>query len=470
MAAENNPLETQVATAASESAVDTDFTALLSMDDTREVGPTNPLETALATVDKSKELAATSPQDAKFRFRELLTPQQRADLEKGAPLVAQSFIKDVNQIMAFGGGTIEKMKQFSVQMLDAQKRVEIPEADRIIGDLLREMDGFSKKYRNAKFEDFGKKVMGIFKTAKYSIKTMARDMKPLEEKLDLVELKLEEMDSQLADNVTRGQILHSKILEQMKEVVSVLAALEEIIELIRKEYEEANGALQEATAMGEEFVVYKGERITTSELQSITENISTSLSEAEKSWHDWRQQFFMGWGNAPATRNLVITTIALRRRLKTFKDMGIQSGRQALVTWKQAAEARKGAELGMAVQEGANKMIQYAYKEVADTTKMIAEASQAPIISEETVHAVIDSVRSQAKSIVEADRQGRALRARNLQALERGEVQIKDEVLAMQEQLAANARQDPGIIQSRGDAKAVGKGDNTDLIQQLTQQ
>lgn len=458
-------------TVAEEPAVVGNLSALLSGDTFEtESTPATTLEKKLATIDKSKEMAVKSPSEAHFRFRELLTEAQRKDLELGAPKVAERFVADVNQIMNFGGSTVEKMRQTSKQMLEAQKSVEIPEADEVVNDLLRELDGFQKKYSNAKFEDFGKKILGLFKSAKYSVSTMTREMKPLEDKLDLAELKLEQMDSQLADNVTRGQLLHKQILNQMNDVVLVLASLEEIIENIRGEYQEADSILQEAGRAGKDQVEYKGKLIPTNELQEIHSRLSMALSESEKTWHDWRQQFFLGWANAPATRNLVVSTFALRRRLRVFKDMGIQSGRQALVTWKQAVEAKQGAEMGNAVQGATDRMIRAAYQEVADTTKLIAEASQAPIVSEETVLAVIESVKSQARSIVEADRQGRALRARNIQALERGEVQIKDEVLSMQMQLADNARKDH-TLEGKSSSKSAISSSSTmsgdDLLGQL---
>lgn len=464
---QSNP-EVVIAEIDEEGAVEGDLSALLGgsasfgeaatdmASDVAAAAPASKLEQTLAKVDKTKELSVKSPEEDHFRFRSLLTDKQVADLKKGAPLVAERFVGDVNQVMAFGEGTIAKLKATSRQMLEAQKAVEIPQADELVNDLLRELDGFQKKYRNARFEDFGKKILGLFKSAKYSVTTLNREMKPIEDKLDMAELKLEEMDSQLADNVRRGQILHQQTLEQMNDVVLVLASLEEIIEVIRKDYREADALLVDATATGKDQVEYKGKLIPINELQEIQAQLSMVLSESEKTWYDWRQQFFLGWANAPATRNLTLSTFALRRRLKVFKDMGIQSGRQALVTWKQAIEARQGAEMGNNVQEATNRLIQSAYAEVADTTKMIADASQAPMVTEETVLSVIDSVKQQARSIVEADRQGRALRAKNVAALERGEVQIQDEVLTMQVQLAENARNDRGLEGGgTGSAKAI---------------
>lgn len=447
-----------------EGAVQGDLASFLSGEELSDSGTATPLEKTLAKVDKTKELAAKTPDQAHFKFREQLTSKQLADLEQGAPKVAASFINDVNKVMTFGGGTMDKLKATSRQMLEAQKAVEIPAADEIVNDLLRELDGFQKKYGNARFEEFGKKILGIFKTAKYSVTTMKREMQPLEDKLDMAEVKLEEMDGQLADNVARGQLLHKQTLEQMNDVVLVLASLEEIIENIRTEYRGADELLQKALASDQEHVEYKGRTIPVNELQEIHANLSMVLTETEKSWYDWRQQFFLGWANAPATRNLVVSTFALRRRMKVFKDMGIQSGRQALVTWKQAIEARQGAEMGAKVQSATDQIIQSAYREVADTTKLISEASQAPLISEETVLSVIDSVKAQARSIVEADRNGRVLRAKNLQALERGEVQIRDEVLAMQVKLAENARQDNTLEGGSTAQKAVGASSGDDLL------
>jgi len=465
MTSNDQPEITVEAEETEDAAVQGGFGFLLTGEDIDEsVVPASPLEKSLAKVDKAKEQLARTPAEAHFHFRDQLTSSQLAELRENAPKLAERFIGDVNQVMNFGGGVMDKLKATSRSMLEAQKAVEIPAADQIINDLLRELDGFEKKYSNARLDELSKRFFGLFKNVKYAATTMKREMQPLEDKLDMTEVKLEGMDGQLADNVARGQLLHKQTLAQMNDVSRVLASLEEIIENIRGKYRAVDALLTESMAAGKELVEYEGRTISISELQEIHANLSMVLTETEKSWYDWRQQFFLGWANAPATRNLVVSTVALRRRLRVFKDMGIQSGRQALVTWKQAIEARQGAELGAKVQSATDKMVQSAYKEVADTTKLIAEASQAPLISEETVISVIESVRSQARSIVEADRNGRVLRAKNLQALERGEVQIKDEVIAMQMQLADNARKDRTLEggSATGAQKAVSAGDSTD--------
>ncbi|MDR1186566.1 MAG: toxic anion resistance protein [Bifidobacteriaceae bacterium] len=414
-----------------------DMNALLGA--AESAAPATTLEKAIAQVSPTDK-AVASPAEARFQFRTLLSPDQAAALKKGAPAVAEKMIGDLNAIIAFGGPVLQKMNAASVQLLEAQKDIQLPDAEAIVNDLLREMDGFEKRFRNRGMEEKMEGVKKWFRGAKYSLKTMARESKPLIEKLDLAEVRLQDMETKLGDNISRGQLLHKQTLEHMDEVVAVLAALEEVTDYVRAEFTRADELLQSSEAGGEVATVdWKGESITVNELREIHSNLATALSEVEKTWHDWRQQFFMGYAHAPSTRNLVITQFAMRRRLQTFRTMGIPSGRQSLALWQQAALAREGAEMGEAVQEGVNKLIRQSFEQTADAVGKVAEAAQAPVITEETVWSVIDSVKNQCQAIVAADAAGRQLRARNLKALEQGETAIKDEFEESRRKIAQQA-------------------------------
>lgn len=446
-----------------------DFASLIEPDDAHaSEAQATPLERAIAEVPDAGG-AVVSPEDAAFKFRSLLTEKQLTDLKRGAPVLAQRFVEDVNQIVSFGGPVMQKMNTASVQLLEAQREIKIPEADAVVNDMLRTMDGFEKKWRSQKIEDAVNTVVGWFKKTKYTLETMVRESQPISDKIDLAEVKLQEMESALADNIARGQLLHKQTLSHMDDVVAVLAALEQVIEELRAEFEEADTALREAEATKSDSVSYKGETIAVDELREIHSKLSFVLSESEKSWADWRTQFFLGFAHAPATRNLIVTTFALRRRLATFRTMGLPSARQSLVMWQQAAFAREGAELGESVQEGTNKLIQGAFAETAKSVEAVANASQAPVITEDTIWAVIDSVKAQCDAIVTADRAGRALRARNLQALERGEHTIEDAVVASQRAVADASRKTPAVAASPGSSAATGASNpGDDLLNTLT--
>ncbi len=432
--------------------VDVDFAALLAGADPA-AAPATPLEAAVESAVGGPGGVGTGTVE-QFQFRSLLTEEQLASLRAGAPALAARMTADLNLVITFGGPVMKKVNDASVRLLEAQRDIEIPGADQIVNDLLREMDGYEKRFRNVRLEETGKKFFRSLRGAKYTFTTMVRESKPIADKLDLAEVKLQELESRLAENVTRGQLLHRQSLEHMDSVIGVLAALEEVVDIVRADVAAADEALTAARAAGAQSTVWKGETVATDELAETFATLTTALAEIEKTWHDWRQQFFMGFANAPSTRNLVMTQFSLRRRLATFRTMGIPQARQSLALWQQAAFAREGAQMGDAVQAGVNRIIQQSFGATADAVGEVARAAQAPVITEETVWAVVDSVRNQCRAIVAADTAGRELRARNLAALAGGEVTIKDEFLAAQSQLGRNA-----LATSTGDAGAASASD-----------
>jgi hypothetical protein len=279
-----------------------DFNALLG-DPSTNPEPATALGKSLAAVTP-EDAAASTAQDAHFSFRDLLTEQQRADLERSAPAVAAQMINDHHAIINFGAPVLEKLSAMSTQLLEAQKDIKIPEAEAIVNDLLREIDGFNKKWRNQKLEDTVHKITKWIRRTAYSLKTLAREAKPIAEKIDLAEIKLKEMELKLADNVTRGQQLHKNTTSTLEGVVAVLAALEQIIDVAKQQFAEADAALKGTDAKGGAAdglvsLAYGGRTVSLNELREIHANLAAGVSELEKTWFDWRQQFFLGYAQAP---------------------------------------------------------------------------------------------------------------------------------------------------------------------------
>ncbi len=212
--------------------------------------PATALESALSKVTP-EDAAAAAPSEATFQFRSLLTDEQRTDLERNAPGVAAQMVEDFQAIIRFGEPVLTKLNASSTQLLAAQRDIKIPPAEDMVNDLLREMDGFQKKYRNEKVENAVQKVVDFIRGATYSLKTLVREAKPISDKIDIAETKLKEMELRLADNVTRGQQLHKNTVETLQDVVAVLAALEEINEVVRTDFAAADEALKGAEVLGD---------------------------------------------------------------------------------------------------------------------------------------------------------------------------------------------------------------------------
>lgn len=405
--------------------------------------PATPLEKALATVEPD-DAAAVEMSQVKFQFRDLLDGKQLTSLKKAGPGLSVKMVNSKNEIIQFGEPVLTKLNSTSVQLLEAQKDIEIPEAEVIVNDLLREIDGYSAKYRNKQIEGAVDRIVSFFKGAGYSLKAMVRESKPIVDKIDLAEVQLRQMELKLADNVTRGEQLHGYTTDSLKDVVAVLAALEEVIEVTRKEYNEIDAivtAADKASTKDSPVVTvdYKGEKVSLNELRDLHSRYATGASEMEQTWFDWRQQFFLGYATAPSILNLALVSYTMQRRCQVFRTMGLPAARRSLAMWQQAALAKEGAKVGTAVQEGTNKLIQESFEATGQAVTEVAMASQTPTISEETIFTVINSVKAQCEGLVAADKWGREMRSKSITALEAGEASIQQDFTNSRRALVANA-------------------------------
>ena len=401
---------------------DFDMASLLADPSVQKEAPESPLEAALSDVTPEDAVAKT-PKDARFEFRSLLDDEQRKALKKSAPAVAEKMLTDYNVLLNFGSEVMDKMNQASILLLNEQKDIKLPEADQIVNNLLRELDGYNAKYRNFKMEEFGAKILKFFRGAGYTVKTMVRDSKPIEKRLNEAELKVRQMEIDLGANSDRARKLHTQTLETMNSVVAVLAALEEISEYLHVKFNAADKVLK-AAGENEQKIDFEGKKYSLTEFKEYVADIAQGISEVEKSWSDWRAQFFLGFASAPTLRNLILVSASMQRRLLVFRTQGIPSARRGLAMWQQAALAKQGAEMGTSLQKATNQMIQDSFGAASDAVGAVAMASQAPVITDDTVFKIIDSVRNQAQSLVDADRWGREQRAKTLQAFEQGEKDI----------------------------------------------
>lgn len=428
----------------SEVAVNTsNLDALLGNPASAPIQPTA-LEKALAVVEPD-DAAAETVEAVKFSFRSIVPAPALEKINAAANGVATAMIKDNTQILAFGSPTLEKMNSAASAMLKAQSDIDIPEADEIVNNMLREIDGFQAKYRNAQAEGFLVDLKNKIRGIKYSFKSMVRDSQPIVSRLDLAANEMQKMEIKLRDNQVRGQELHKTVLSTLDDTVLVLAALEAVIDYTREEARIVDEALSVAeanaanTTEGLATAEYKGETLSINELREVHAQIAQTVGQMESSWFDWRQQFFLGFAQAPSIRNIALVSSTLERRCYVFRTMGIPSAKTTLAAWQQAALAKEAGGKGEALADGVNKLQQDAFKAMGETVRDVAMASQTPVVNEETIFAVVDSLRVQCEGLVAADKWGREMRAKNLTAIQAGEKRITSDFSNSRRELIKNA-------------------------------
>jgi uncharacterized protein YaaN involved in tellurite resistance len=371
-----------------------------------------PLAKALASVPPD-DAAAPVPQ-THFQFRSLLAADQRTVLAERGEQLADRLLGDRGALLDFGQGALEKVNQTSSELLGAQRQIELPEADAVVNGILKELDGFSAKFESGEVKGFMNKIRAAFRSGKATIKAMYRESKTIEERLDMAAGQTREMELRLADNVSRGQQLYKANDASLTGLVGVLAALEQVRDV---------GAVR-AGEVEAKLAALAQEDPARMAVQEEAQTLAEGIQAVEMTLFDWRQQFFLAYALSPAVRNLIGVSFAMQRRLQVFRTMGIPGGKKSLVMWQQAALAKQSGEVGKTLSDGTARLIEGAFEAAGQAVAETAMAAQAPVLPEQAIWTIRDSIRTQCDGLVEAARWGRQVRAQTLQAMETSEREI----------------------------------------------
>ncbi|MDR3202798.1 MAG: toxic anion resistance protein [Bifidobacteriaceae bacterium] len=400
--------------------VQIDLAAILGDPQANPVAET-PLAKAVARV--SPDDAAAPPAQSHFEFRSMLSADQRSALESRAPELADRLLADRNTLLAFGSKVLDKVNATTATLLAAQRGIELPDANLIVNGILRELDGFSAKFENERVRGLVGRLREAFNSSKNTLKAMYRESKSIEDRLDIAANETRAMELKLADNVSRGQQLYKDNDESLTGLVGVLAALEQV----------RDAAKERAAALTAELAALPDQDPARAGVEERYATLAESVEALEQTLFDWRQQFFLAYAMSPAVRNLIGVSYAMQRRLQVFRTMGIPGGKKSLAMWQQAALAQQSGEVGHTLAEGTNKLIQGSFTAAGKAVADVAKAAQEPVVTEETIWAIRDSIRAQCDGLVEAGRWGRAVRAKTLAAMETSEREIGQSVTVARE-------------------------------------
>lgn len=420
------------------------------------------IERDVSTVDEA-EFDNHKPEETSIKFRNRLEPEDLETIVKAAPGLSASMVKDYTRIIDFGSEVMEDLNKVSSRMLEEQKGTAIPEADKMVNGILRELDGYQAKYGDPKTRNFLTNLIHRVKGSTYTVKNMVRDSKPIVDKLNIVYGEIYEMELKLKDNVSRGNELRKVTAKTIDDLVKVLALFEEIIEVTRRDALEMEDKMNVAKSQGPDSVItWNDEKFTIEEFNNVLENQVTALGEMEKTWFAWRQKFFIYTANVASIRNIVNISIGLQRTCRRVRTDAIPAAKHQITAWQQAEMANQGAQMANRANEGVDKLISGASKGMADAVEAGAYANQKPMMSEETVISITENLKRQFTSIVESEKQGRAVRAKSLEIMTASEKAIKDASEQARKELIENA-----MAVVRADSEAMNKKDTDDVLAQL---
>lgn len=397
---------------------------------------------------------SVAPSKRTSKFRDQLSDEDLAAVRAAAPEIAGKMLKNFNYIIDFGGEVLEGVSNVTSKLLKEQSGIDLPEADEIATNILRALDGYEEKYakkENKFFQNLMNKIRGI----QYSLKNAINDAKSLEEKMDIASRELQKMIEGLKDNVIRGEELRKAMKNSIGDIIRVLAIFEEVIDLVKADLVEMENLKK--GKKDEDLIIWKGNKLTALEFEEEHAHYAKVFSELEKTWFSWRQRLFVYNTNIVAIRNIIDTSVSSQHTLRRIKNETIDMAKNQLVQWQQAEKLRISAKSAQKVNDISNKIISRASEGAAEAVEEAAKAANLNMLNEDTILAMTNSVRRQFDAIVTSEREGRALRARNLAIIQQSEQTIKEVSEEAQKKLLEDAM---AIVRADSEAVEAQKGEN----------
>lgn len=373
------------------------------------------------------EVLAETPKTAELEFRQRVSPETLEKIQSQAPKLALDMIRDPLVAINFGQDVVQSLNNLSVRLLKEQENTTIPEADAIVNNVLREIDGYSAKYKYKEpgavakfFSKLGKRG----KETMYDLKAMVRDAKPIADRLLEAEGKIQKMELDIDANIVKSQQLREATLKVIDDVAIVIALFEEIIDRTKEEVIKVQEVLLEAERNNSSVVEFKGKTYSIEEFREVLADFVSAENEIEKTWFNWRQKFFLYLINIASTREIINTSISLKRTANRVRVDAIPAGRTQLAAWQQAARMEETAVMVDKANEGIEKLIVGASRGQLSAIEKAAEANKRVMLSEETILELTDNLQKQFETIVQAELEGREVRAKNLEILRQSEQAI----------------------------------------------
>lgn len=401
--------------------------------------------------EQGQELAVAG--QGSYAFRELVPEKRLADIKRVVPQLATKVVSSPSAIISYKESVLKGVNELSERLIDEQKGVSIPEADNIINGVLHEIDGYSSKYSpekmNSKMSAVKRRLFGPM----YAIKAMKKDALPIAGKLDEVSVEIQKMEIGLRDNAARGRVLRKKMIDSLGNIVDVIAILEELKECLGNDIEKMSEVASEANGG---IVEWEGQKYTPEEFDELMSDYGTALSEAEKTWFNWRQKYFLYIANIVSSRNIIQVSMTMERTCRRIRVDAIPAARTQLAAWQQAEFARQSASKADTINEGVDRLISASIKGSTDAVSSVMSASTKAMISDQTVLDIADNIRRQFQIMLDAESEAKAARQRNLALIENGEeaiVQAAEDALRESiRRISGNETGNRKLIRSAADA------------------
>lgn len=363
--------------------------------------------------DTKLAVAATGKDFQTLSFRSILNPDQLVTVRNIAKERYPEMLADRSQLAEFGSESLDGVNACVERMLAQQRDIKIPEVNLITREMNDAVRGFQRKWDPKsvevaeKFAGIGRFMSGLFGQGKTLLEDLYFDSKTVEERLDKIAAKLVERKRQLDANVALCDQLYLQNEAAIKQLVGVIAILEQIRE---ESLAHAEALRQEAEGLP---AGSQQRRDKEEELRNVTE----FLDDINIQTNEFIQRLYVAWTTSPQIRNIRKISYGLSQRLRLLVKQTIPVLKQTVAVWGSLLQAEEAGKVVSAINDANNDALQQLSAAAADAVPRIAGIVQAPSTTPETIMAVAASIIAQNEGIEKAAQQGELQRAAVVDAI-----------------------------------------------------
>ena len=217
-----------------------------------------------------------------------LPTDQQQKIKAKAPSITGMMISDDAYRIEFGRQVMAKLDTLSKRLLEEQKDISVPEAESIMKNIIRELDGFQHKYNDpGKIAQFLQAMKNKARDSKERFEARRRDMQidamNISEKMEEAVSKLQDTETRLRENAARGKVMRDTTVETMRKMVQVLATLEEVVNIASERAERIRAIKDTAEVNGDGApVIFDGKYYTVQEFRVYYEKYAEALGEIQR--------------------------------------------------------------------------------------------------------------------------------------------------------------------------------------------
>lgn len=296
--------------------------------------------------------------------------------------------QDASALDSFGNPAMNGLNQAVNNVASAQRKMRIPEVERITKEMSKNMSDFSRKWNpsDPKFQEamnnFANFVKKLVNSAGSFVEDMYIDSQNAFERLDKSAGVLEKEKGVMIESVETCRELYEENEAALRKIVIAIAMMEHIGALFD---EDITRVQQELEALPANSVGWRDKR---EEMETLLE-LRLTLTNRRSSFI---QRMQVGWTSSPRLRNMTKANKSLSERLGLMIDIMVPAMRETIVQWGEMIRGEEAAKAIDTMDNALNSTLQGLANASAIAIPRNMAAALRPMITPQSITTLANSI------------------------------------------------------------------------------